>query len=57
MALQDVDLDQLVVVLSDIHLDKPATQEKLRALLEGYSMMEPPPSCFVFLGAATASLH
>eukprot|EP01052_Picozoa_sp_SAG31_P050484 SAG31_NODE_11540_length_1019_cov_1.177174_1_plen_217_part_01 len=46
----DVDLDRLLIILSDIHLDQPSTQEKLRTMLEGYSMMEPPPSCFVFLG-------
>lgn len=43
-------MDRLIIILSDIHIDKPAAREKLRALLEGYAMMEPPPSCFVFLG-------
>jgi DNA polymerase epsilon subunit 2 len=43
-------LSRLMIIMSDVHLDNPTVMEKFRTLLEGYAMMEPPPSCFVLLG-------
>lgn len=46
----EAELQRIFVVLSDVNLDKPLVMEKLRLLLEGYSCMEPRPSCFVLMG-------
>ena len=44
------ELSRLVITLSDVHLDSPVVMEKLRVLLGGYAMMEPPPATFVLMG-------
>lgn len=46
----DNELSRLVITLSDVHLDNPTVMGKLRVLLGGYSMMEPPPAAFVLMG-------
>ena len=46
----EAELSRLFVTLSDVHLDQPAVMEKLRVLLTGYAMMEPPPAAFVLMG-------
>ena len=39
-----------VVILSDVHLDRPEVLESLHTVFKGFSAMEPPPSAFVLMG-------
>jgi len=39
-----------VVVLSDVHLDRPEVLDKLHTIFGGFNDLEPPPSMFVLMG-------
>jgi len=49
-AEEEVEMNRLFIVLSDVWLDKPRVVEKLKAVLHGYEQMEPPPAAFVLMG-------
>lgn len=46
--------DNMFVVLSDVHLDKPSVLTKLETLFEGFADMEPLP-IFIFMGNFTST--
>ena len=39
-----------IVIMSDVHLDDPATMENLNEVLDGFASMPKPPSAFVLMG-------
>lgn len=39
-----------VVILSDVHLDRPEVLDNLHTVFKGFSAMEPPPSAFALMG-------
>jgi DNA polymerase epsilon subunit 2 len=39
-----------VVILSDVHLDRPEVLDNLHTVFRGFSAMDPPPSAFVLMG-------
>lgn len=39
-----------VVILSDVHLDRPDVLDKLNLIFRGFSQLDPPPSMFVLMG-------
>lgn len=39
-----------IVILSDVHLDRPEVLDRLHTIFKGFSAVDPPPSAFVLMG-------